>query len=641
MTGEFGYAGNILRVNLSSRKISSVPTLEYAKRFLGGRGIAARIYWDEVAPEIKAFDPENRLMFMTGPLAGVSPGVAGIRWLVCGKSPATKPEQFSYSNLGGSWGTELKRAGFDGVIVTGASETPVYISVNNGKAEIKDASALWGKSTRETMGTLKEQLGCPTKVVTIGPAGENKVAMATLLADNDASGSGGFGAVMGSKKLKAIVVRGSGKVETAFPDRLAELNKEIRGLKKTSPAASVWGGGATPDKKRRDMCRGCSLGCGRFVYEDSDGREGKFICGQVGFYQGRAQKYYGDKDWKEVPFHAAMMANDYGVDVFALGTLMMWLSRCHKGGILTDEGTGIPFSKMGSIEFLETLIRKMSHREGFGDVLADGTLRAAEKVGKQSDKLITDYISKDEQGVAYDPRYYITTGLLYAMEPRMPIQQLHEISRLILGWVLWVNKAKGAFISTDVLRATAKRFWGTELAVDLSTYEGKAQTAARIQDRRYVHESLSLCDWAWPILTVEFSEDHVGDPSLESKVFSAVVGKEISEEELYHIGERIVNQQRAILAREAKGSDTLPEFHFTMPLRNDMTNPRGIAPGENGEIINRKNATLDKTKFEEMKKEFYGLRGWDQESGLQTKAKLEALDLKDVAEALERQGLVV
>jgi len=248
---------------------------------------------------------------------------------------------------------------------------------------------------------------------------------------------------------------------------------------------------------------------------------------------------------------------NYGVDVFALGVMMMWLSRCHRSGILTDESTGIPFSKMGSLEFLETLVRKMSLREGFGDILADGTGRASEKLGKESDKLITDYASKGEQGTAYDPRYYITTGLLYAMEPRMPIQQLHEVSRLILSWILWVNKAKGANVSTDVLRATAKRFWGTELAVDLSTYEGKALAATRIQDRRYAHESLILCDWAWPILTVEFSDDHVGDPSLESKVLSAALGKEMKEEELYKIGERLVNMQRAIHSREARGSEMM------------------------------------------------------------------------------------
>jgi aldehyde:ferredoxin oxidoreductase len=185
------------------------------------------------------------------------------------------------------------------------------------------------------------------------------------------------------------------------------------------------------------------------------------------------------------------------------------------------------------------------------------------------------------------------------------------------------------------------RFWGSELAVDLSTYEGKAFTATRVQDRRYVHESLILCDWAWPILTVEFSDDHVGDPSLESKVISAALGEEIGEETLYRIGERIVNLQRAILAREARGSDTLPDFHFTMPMRDDLTNPQGIAPGKNGEMFTKKGAVLDRAKFDEMKREFYGLRGWDTVTGLQTKARLEALDLKDVATGLEQRGLVV
>jgi aldehyde:ferredoxin oxidoreductase len=174
----------------------------------------------------------------------------------------------------------------------------------------------------------------------------------------------------------------------------------------------------------------------------------------------------------------------------------------------------------------------------------------------------------------------------------------------------------------------------------LSTYEGKALTAARTQDRRYVHESLILCDWAWPIMTVEFSDDHVGDPGLESKVVSAALGEEIDEGALYKIGERIVNLQRAILTREARGSDTLPDFHFTIPMRDDITNPQGIAPGKDGEIITRKGAVLDRDKFEEMKREFYGLRGWDKETGLQTKARLESLDLKDVATGLEQRGLV-
>ncbi len=641
MVGKYGYAGRILRVDLSSGRTTAVPTMDYADRFLGGRGIAAKIYWDEVAPEVKALEPDNRLIFITGPLAGVSPGVGAVRWLVCGKSPVTTPEQFSYCNLGGSWGTELKFAGYDGVVVHGKSDKPVYICIEDGTVEIRDASALWGKSTLETREILKRQLGNQTRVVATGPAGEHMATIATILADNDASGSSGFGAVMGSKNLKAITVRGSGKIATAGREKLTELTRNIRQMRRTTPSESLWGRSVTPEKKKLDICRGCSLGCDRLVYESRDGRKGKFICGQVGFYAGRAQRYYGEQDWSEIPFQAAMLANDYGVDVFAIGPMMAWLSRCNRAGILTDENTGIPLSQMGSLDFMETLLKKVSLRDGFGDVLADGIVRASELVGKGSDKLITDYLTKGEQGLAYDPRYFITTGLLYAMEPRLPIQQLHETCRLVLGWLSWVNKSGRAYLSTDVCRAIAKRFWGTELAFDLSTYEGKALTATRIQNREYVKECLILCDWAWPIMTVEFSEDHVGDPSLESKVLSAAMGEEIDEEGLYKIGERVVNLQRAIFAREARGSDTIADFHFTVPQRDDPMNPRGIAPGKDGEIIVKKGAMLDRVKFEEMKREFYQLRGWDAASGLQTRAKLAELNLKDVASGLEKRKLVV
>ena len=636
-----GYAGEVLRVNLSSGRIWSVPTIDYAARFLGGRGIAAKLYWDGVDPEVKAFDPENQLIFITGPLAGVSPGVGGIRWLVCGKSPSTEPEQFSYSNLGGSWGTELKRSGYDGLVVEGRADKPVYLWIDDGNAELRDASALWGKSTVATIGILKEQLGGQAKVAVTGPAGEHMVRMATVLADNDASGTGGFGAVMGSKRLKAIAVRGRRRIGTAQPEKLAELVRYARRLRKTVASASVWDGSVTPAEKRLDVCRGCGLGCQRLVYQARDGREGKYMCGQVGFYQARAQRYYGDQDWSEVSFHAAMLANDYGVDIFALDPMMMWLSRCYRAGILTDEATGIPLSRMGSLDFLETLIRKISLREDFGEVLADGVVRASEVVGEESQKLITDYVSKGEQGVAYDPRYYITTGLLYAMEPRMPIQQLHAVSRPFLNWVLWAGEAKGAYVSDDVLRAVARRFWGSEQAADLSTYEGKALAATRIQDHEYAKECLILCDWAWPIMTVQLSEDHIGDPGLESRMLSAALGQETDEEGLRRIGERVVNLQRAILAREARGTDTLPDFHFTMPMRGDPTNPRGVAPGRDGETFIKKDAVLDRAQFEEMKREFYRIRGWDPTTGLQTTARLRALDLQDVARGLEQQGLVV
>ena len=202
MAAEFGYAGKILKVDLSSPRISSVATSDYAARFIGGRGIAAKIYWDEVSPDTKALDPENRLILMTGPMAGY-PGTAGSMCQVSGKTPAAAPEQFFYSNLGGSWGARLKFAGYDGVVVHGASEKPVYLLVHDGTAELKDASGMRNKDVDEVTDQLKRELGNSTNVLTIGQAGENLVPFSVIRAEGGASAWGG-GAVMGSKHLKAI-----------------------------------------------------------------------------------------------------------------------------------------------------------------------------------------------------------------------------------------------------------------------------------------------------------------------------------------------------------------------------------------------------------------------------------------------------
>ena len=234
--------------------------------------------------------------------------------------------------------------------------------------------------------------------------------------------------------------------------------------------------------------------------------------------------------------------------------------------------------------------------------------------------------------------------MLHATEPRTPIQQLHEVSFIVHGWLDWYNGVEGSFVSTDVLRAIAKRFFGGENAFDFSTYEGKALAAQMIQDREYAKECLILCDFSWPMRYVRYSEDHVGDPTVESKVLTAITGREIDEQGLYRIGERVFNLQRAILVREGhKGreSDSLSETDFTVPLKSDPGNPEVLVTGADGEVISRKGAVIDKEKFEDMKSEYYQLRGWDIKTGLQRKSKLEELDLSDIAEQLEERKLLV
>ena len=634
------YTGKILRVDLSTGKSAELPTAAYSDRFLGGRGIAAKIYWDEVPPHAKALDPENRLIFATGPLGGY-PAIGGTRWVVCGKSPALSPEYFTYSNFGGHWGAELKFAGYDALVVHGQAARPVYIFLHDGQMEIKDASVLWGKGTMDAREMLKAELGQGVKVVTIGPAGENQVALATLLADNDASGSGGLGAVMGAKKLKAVVVKGVKKAfPVASPQRFHQLLDTFRVLRGGTPISEE--AMASGPQTRKDVCYGCIGNCARRVYQAKTGQKSKFMCQASRFYQARTEKYYGEKT--EVPFLTTYLCNQYGIDTNALEVMVLWLWRCFQSGIITEETTGIPISKAGSLEFIETLVKKLALREGFGEILARGTLKAAESLGPKAQAELTDYLTSTGERGGYDPRLYITTGLFLAMEPRRPIQQLHEVALLIGRWVNWVNKKPDAYVSSDTIRAIAKKFWGSELAADYSTYEGKALSALKVQDRQYVKECLVLCDCLWPITDVESgAEDHIGDPAFESKLYSAITGREIDEKGLNRFGERVFNLQRAILVREGRRGredDTVLPSWFTTPLHYHPTQPQCLVPGKDGEVLCRKGEVLDRQKFEKMKDEYYALRGWDVATGLQTQAKLAELGMGDIAEDLSKRGLV-
>jgi aldehyde:ferredoxin oxidoreductase len=636
-----GYAGKILRIDLSSRGITETYTMDYATRFLGGRGIGAKIYWDEVMPVVNALDPQNILVFAVGPLAGL-PVLGGSRCQVCGKSPMRTPQQFCYGNFGGRWGAELKFAGYDGMVVLGKSENPVYLSLHDDTIDFKDAHTLWGKGAIETREILKSELGESAKVVAIGPAGENMVTTATLLADGDASASAGLGAVMGSKGLKAIVIQSTEKrIEVTRPDRFAELIRYFRGLKRIPISASIYrySTDAVPslsDKMKRAPCYGC-LGCFRKSYHAQDGTTGKYMCHSAMFYQPWAIRYYGG--WNEVPFYATKLIDDYGLDSWATDLVISWLDRCHKAGILSDQSAGIPISKVGSLEFIRILAERIGFRQGFGEMLARGLDQAADAIGPEAKEQLKEigYLSNPEDKDQYGARLYITNALIQAMEPRVPIQQLHEVGALIRKWVSWAKEGEGGIASSDVVRGIAKRFWGSELAADFSTYEGKALAAKLIQDREYAKECLILCDFLWPLVDIANSDDHVGDPRLESAIFSAVTGKDVDEQGLYKIGERVFNLQRAILVREGRRGrdfDILPDYCYSRPLEYDHVNPDCLVPGKDGEVISRIGVVVDREGFERLKDEYYELRKWDVATGLQTKAVLEGLELSDVAKEL-------
>ena len=648
--GTFGYAGKILKLDLSSGQTGRLPTSDYTELYCGGRGLAARLYWDLADPASDALDPGNPMLVATGPLAGV-PAVAGSRWQVIAKSLVTKPNRYNYSNLGGRWGAALKFAGYDGIIIEGRAPNPVYLVISEDGISIRDATDLWGRRAIETRHMLKAELGEPASIATIGPAGENLAVMATMLADQDAVATAGMGAVMGAKNLKAMaVIPGGRRAAVAQPETLQGLIRYFLSLDRIPLKASGirYSDELVPSfsrakMKKPDPCYGCR-GCIRRTYEAEDGQKGKFFCASALFYQPWVIRYYGG--WKDdVAFHATKLVDDYGMDSKVIDRTIGWLHACWQAGILTDEGTGIPISRVGSPEFIEVLTRKMARREGFGDILAEGYHAAAESLGAAAVRQAEEvgYLGMPEYELIYDPRLYAPHALFYAMEPRLPMFQLHEYGKTMRKYADWVNGVSGATASPEVVRGIAERFWGSEAAADMSTYEGKALAAKKIQDRVIGMECLILCDMMWPIQDRESTADHVGDPSLPGKLLAAVTGRDIDEEGLDRIGERVFNLQRAILVREGhrgRASDQPPERCFTHPLRFDHINPDCLVPARDWEPVSLKGAMLDRGSFERMKDEYYELRGWSVQTGLQTRASLEALGLGDVAADLERRGML-
>jgi len=639
---QFGYAGKILKVDLSNGNTTILETADYSDRFIGGRGIAAKLYWDFVPPETKALDPDNCLICTTGPVAGFN-GFAGSRWQICGKSSQGDREAFSYGNFGGRWGVTLKYAGYDGLVIQGKTDKPVYIYIKNDTIEIRDASRLWGMSAFDTTDALKKENGKDFSILTIGKAAENLVSFATILAEDGSSGSGGLGAVMGSKMIKAVIVAGDKKPVAADPDKLRNLAKQIREIHKTADHdEGMW---KINDSFKKHICYGCGVGCGRYVYPDSKGRKYKSFCQAMMFYLKPIMENTGE-DNSETRLLASRLCDNYGLDTSVMHGMVDWLSYCHKEGILTEEETGLPLSKMGTPEFIEVLTEKISLREGFGDILAKGTIEAAKSIGGKAIENIGDFVAtRNSETKDYDPRLLPATALIYAMEPRRPIQTLHEPVTSLFRWVAWANKMENANFSSEVFRKFAKRIWGNEVAADFTTMEGKALASKRAQDRAYVKESMILCDLSWMMIWAHYLGENVDEPTLEWQIFSAVTGRDVDEVELNRLGERNFNMQRAVLLRQGwdgRNDDQIMDYYFTQPLKKGelFCDPECIVPGKNGEITSVEGRVIDRQDFEKLKDEYYELRGWDVETGFPKASTLKDLDMEDVAEDLAERGLL-
>ncbi|MBW1855982.1 MAG: hypothetical protein JRJ00_15110, partial [Deltaproteobacteria bacterium] len=576
---------------------------------------------------VGALDPENVLMIMTGPLTGTQ-ATACSRWVISAKSPHSYPDQYGFGNAGGFLGAALKHAGYDGLIIKGKAKAPSYLFIENDKVELKDANGLWGLASGETMKRLKESHGNDARVVCIGPAGENMVRFAIASTDQGGALSNGMGAVMGSKNIKAIVVRGSNKVQIAQPERLSEVNKRIRFLRKgvnervymTEPMIEGI------DKIKAAPCYSCPAGCSRSSFKHTSGlTEVRKGCASAYFYVPWDQLYHGKAT--ENPFIATSLCDRYGLCTGETANVIHWLYECFKKGILSDQETGLPLSKIGSLEFIEALVDQVVNKKGFGELLAQGTRRASIEKGKEAEEVaLTRVTPSGYINDAYGARVFLITALFYATETKNPVIQNHEVNFLLLKWALYHTTAGTMSpITVDDLKNIAARAWGGEVAVDFSTYEGKAKAAFMIQNRQHAKESMVACDRFFPLLDTDQEEDHMGDPSLLPQLYEAVTGRDLSEDEYYLLGERSVNLQRAIMGREGRvgrKEDTLGEFNFTEPVETSegvfgMFNPDLELPGAGDEIITRKGKTVDRKEFERMKDEYYLLRGWDVASGMQ------------------------
>jgi len=650
MKNNFGWTGTVLRIDLSTGEAAPAASQKYTEDFIGGRAMASRIYWDEVSQGLDAFSPENVLLIIPGPLAG-TPATACSRWVMAAKSPYYYPDQYSFGNCGGFLGAAIKFAGYDGFIITGKAQAPSYILMENDRMELRDARGLWGLPTDETLAKLKAAHGGNARVMCIGPAGENLVRSAIVVTEQGGTVSSGMGAVMGSKNLKAIVVKGSNKVSVADPDKLKELNKRIRamrmGLNESVYMTEPFLEGI--EKVKPTPCYACPAGCMRATFRHTSGRvEVRKTCAAAFCYTPFDQPYHGQSTG--VPFIATSLCDRFGLDTGEFTNLTYWLQNCFQKGILSEEETGLPLSKIGSLEYAEKFVDMVVNRKGFGDLLAQGVRRASIEIGPDAEKAGLERVTRSGYvNDAYGARVFMITSLFYATEARNPIVQLHEVNFLLLKWALWHTTA-GAMspVTTDDLRNIARRVWGSDKAVDFSTYEGKAQAAFMIQNRQHAKEALVACDRYLPILDTDQQEDHMGDPTFEPALFSAVTGREMSEADYYTVGERSFNMQRAICAREGRAGrkdDRLNEFNFTEPVDHSdgvfgMFNPDLELPGKGDEIISRKGRTLDRAEFEKMKDEYYALRGWDLATGLQTRKKLEKLHVENVCAELDKLGLL-
>lgn len=610
-----GWTGKILEVDLTSGTTTVLDSLPYGPDFIGGRGLAARIAWDQMPFGVSAFDPENRLMFMTGPLGGTLAPTAGGRLEVCGLAPQAYPhEHYTRSSLGGHWGAELKYAGYDGLILHGRARQPVYLWIEDGRVEVLDAQDLWGLDTITTQCQLQVKHGKRIRTVCIGPAGENLVRIAVILSElQNAAGQGGFGAVMGSKNLKAISVRGTGSVRIAYPEEFLAASHHVTGLlskKVTSP----------PEQKR--PFKACTLACtfsncGVQVFNDL------YAPHQERSYRGGAMctgiEICSCFDTWEAGFETSCVANRLGVNIYDVmygyGPFGdHWLESLYDAGYLRDLGLpGGQKPDFRSGRFWSQLITKIAHRQGVGDMLAEGAARTETTLGLQpgSSPHVAHGFTSHWDGRyhwALPFPYWLVSALNWATDTRDPMV-FGYAQELIRNW-----KHGNGPLSMQKVRKVGKRLYGSEQAVAPdSGYECKAQPTIWHENNDCVKDSLAVCSLNFPF-TYSVEHPHgFGDTGAEALLFSTATGVRANEAALQMAGDRIFTLERAIQVREGRSckqdAQVIPYFE---------------KPDQGG-------VRLDPSQFGSLLADFYRLRGWDPVTGAPTAQKLTQLGLEFAA----------
>lgn len=635
----YGYAGKILRVNLSNGEIHTEPTMTYAREWLGSPGIAIKILYDELNSWVTPYDPANRLIIGAGPLVGTTaPGANKMNISTLGPMIGGWASSCSDTYVGG----QLKGAGFDSIVLQGRAPRPVYVWIDDDTVEIRGASHLWGKTTWETLEMIREDLNDGSlHVLSIGPAGENLVRSACVIQDRSrAFGRGGLGAVMGAKNLKAVVARGTGAIKVADRDRFMAAATKCRQMFK---------GLATTDSFHKYGTLGIMEGkqavCGityknfqdtHLPEEMADGIDPRHT---IDKYQVAKQSYPGcafggcsrimhitegpyaglvteSNQWEVVAtiqgrlaveeptfmFMANTLCNKYGIDVDGAGAPIGWAMECFEKGIIDEKDTDGLNLGWGNAEAALELIRKMAFREGFGNILAEGCARAADIIGRNS----ADYAMHIK-------------GL-----------DLYESCRGAMGWSLGATTSTrggghttgGAIIETmgslDVERA--REVYGIDNPHRAEEYENKAEMVLFGEALQRANNCLGLCHYN----TAYFDPNLPSLPEL-AELYSAVTGWETSVEDLIHLTMRQVNLEKALNLR------------FTdFDRKDDMPTKRDLEePIRTGKLAGLK---IEEAKYSKMLDEYYDLHGWDRETSFPRRQTLVDLELEYVADDLEKIG---